>query len=121
MADIKLTFRGEDYIIPDSKAFQAGAVVEEIAGLYEVLRWVNEPPLNKLARCFGALLRFAGAKVSDRDVHRDLVDVMGQGPLQAMVAMQALIAVLMDGAPLEAPMQDAALADGSDAGKSMAS
>lgn len=118
MADIKLTFRGEEYIIPDSKAFQAGAVVEEIAGLYEVLRWVQEPPLNKLSRCFGALLRFAGAKVSDREVHGDMVQVMGQGPYVAMLAVQSLIAVLMDGAPLEAPSSDD---EGASSGKTKAS
>lgn len=107
MADIKLTFRGQEYLIPDSKAFQAGAVVEEIATLYTVLRWVNgDLPLNKLSQCFGALLRFAGAKVSDREVHRELVDVLGTGPAFAMTALQTLIAVLMDGAVLD---------DGSDA------
>jgi hypothetical protein len=111
MADIVIRFRGQEYRIPDTKAFQAGELVEEIASLQEVLGWLKSPRFHKLARCFGALLRFAGCEVSDREVKAELLTFFGGGENPVIPTITSLIAVLMDGAP-----EDQVAAGGTSAG-----
>ena len=105
MANIRLSFRGEEYVIPDTQAFEAAGLVEEIATLAEVSKWFKNPKYNKLSRCYGELLRLAGCKVSDREVHKEIMDQIKQGGgdrgLAALEALGALVAVLMDGAPVD--------------------
>jgi len=104
MNSISLSFKGKTYSISDDQAFQAGEVVEDIVTLPELARWGDAPKFFKLSRCFGAMLRFAGCKVSDRDVHAEMMAQVKSGgedqqELLAAQAVGALIAVLMNGAP----------------------
>ncbi len=69
MQAISMTWRGEAFTIPAHKAFQIGEQVEEIATLAQMATWQSNPQFYKIARCYGAMLRFAGATASDEDIH----------------------------------------------------
>lgn len=113
MAGITLSFKGETFTIPEAKAFEAGAAVEEVVTLSEMAQWGAAPKFFKLARAFGALLRFAGARVSDTEVKAEIdasilravetgTDEGAANEMFAVSAMAQLQAVLFTGAPDDA-------------------
>lgn len=114
MAAIRMTWRWETYVIPAHRAFEIGAEVENIVTLGEIGSWGNRVPFFKVARCYGAMLRFAGAKVTDAEVHAEIManlEAAGKArvagdpdpaELAGMMAMNALVACLMGGAPMKA-------------------
>ena len=100
MADIVMTFRGAEYRIPDAQIFEVGSQVEDIARFYEISGWLTNPHLHKLSRCVGVMLRAAGAKVTDREVHAELAVSAANGGGSYMISILfSLITALMDGAP----------------------
>lgn len=101
MAEIRMKWAGVEYAIPDNKAFQVGERVEEIATLGEILGWLQQPRFFKMARCLGEMLRFAGCKVSDREIHAQLVRPIGAAEEgeDFAVAVFALVDLLMGDAP----------------------
>ena len=120
MADIRIQFRGEEYLIPETRAFEIGERIEQIAPLTEVIGWQRQPRFFTMARCIGEMLRFAGAKISDRDVHRELMSqFVGRDSEAMMSALFVLTTVLMG----DAPTSDEAAnpAAGGDSGKPEAS
>ncbi len=108
---INITFKGKTFSIPAYKAFEVGEAVENIATLADMARWQSNPRFHAIARCYGIMLRFAGAKVSDSDVHSEMMDQIkamradGAAPNVAnlfhLQAIQSLMEVLMDGMPDE--------------------
>jgi hypothetical protein len=97
---IILKFKGQEYTLPDDRAFEAGEAVEDIATLGEVLQWARKPQFHKMARCFAAVLRIAGARATDREVHAEMMAGFKAGqPGTHFAALAALMDVLMDGAP----------------------
>lgn len=119
MADIRITFRGEDYLIPDTKHFACGLLVEKIMTLGQINAQWADPQFGIISQCYGAMLRFAGCKASDADVWSEMMDRLksghpGAGRLAAMEALTLLGSVLMNGAPTGAP-------DSESAGKTKAS
>lgn len=123
MREITISFKDKVYTIPAYKAFQIGEEIETIASLAEMAQWQRNPRFHKIARCYGTMLRFAGAKVRDDEVFTEMLEqvkALQEGDAEAasqlyhLQAIQSLMAVLMDGMP-EMP---AAPEDGSDdAGK----
>ena len=106
MADIRLTFKGAEYVIPDTRAFEVGMMVEDIVTLSQISKLFADPKFYTIARVYGAMLRFAGCKVSDREVLTEMMDKVksgepGAGRLAAIQALGAISAVLMDGAPTD--------------------
>lgn len=102
MPDIRITFKGEEYLIPDTRAFEIGERVEEIASLPEVLSWAQKPKFFKMARCIGTMLRASGGRLTDKDVHKQMMeDFQAGNPYAYFSALSSLVAVLMDGAPQE--------------------
>lgn len=100
MADIIIAFQGEEYVIPESRAFEIGERVEDVASLPEVLGWAKTPKFHKMARCIGVMLRAAGGRMSDKDVHKQMMaDFTEANPAAYFAALASLVAVLMDGAP----------------------
>jgi hypothetical protein len=100
MADIVIAFQGEEYVIPESRAFEIGERVEEIASLPEVLSWAKVPKFFKMARCIGVMLRSAGGLATDKQIHRQMMADFNSGnPAAYFTALASLVAVLMDGAP----------------------
>lgn len=112
MADIVLKWRGADYRIPDSRAFEAGAALEEVVTLTDLHAFAGRPKFFIIARAMGTLLRFAGVKVSDAEVKREIdasitraasqgVDEADAKEIFAVSAIKQLVAVLFEGAPAE--------------------
>lgn len=110
MADIVLKWRGQEFRIPESRAFEAGAALEDIVTMGELQSYSAKPKFFTLAKAMGCLLRFAGAKVSDSEVKREIdasilraaTDGIDEADAKEVFAIQAvhqLIAVLFDGAP----------------------
>jgi hypothetical protein len=100
MPDIKLTFKGADFTISEANAFEVGEMVEEIAIIPEVLGWLQKPKFHKMSRCMGVMLRFAGCRASDKEIHSEMMSGFIAGGAQAHLAsLFALIGVLMDGLP----------------------
>lgn len=96
-------WKGEDYTIPAEKVFQAVAIVEPI-----VIGTTSRPaidillkadiPMSRLAQAYGAVLRFAGAKVSDAEVYLNIQENIASGEPEKSLAFRdscvALIAVI---------------------------
>lgn len=109
MAGIKLSFKGEEYTIAEDRAFEAAEAVEDVMTIQDLSAMMPNPKFTKIARCFGALLRFAGAKVSDADVRSEMMreisaltsedDQEQAKGLLAAQAIESLLTILMDGAP----------------------
>lgn len=100
MADIVIAFQGEEYVIPEARAFEIGERVEDVASLPEVLGWAKTPRFHKMARCIGVMLRAAGGRMTDKDVHKQMMaDFTSGNPAAYFAALSSLVAVLMDGAP----------------------
>lgn len=111
MKSISLTFRGQTFTVPETRAFDLGAAVEEVVTLAEIATWGRHPRYFKIARAFGVMLRFAGCKVSDAEVKAEIDASItaaverGDGPedavgeIFAVQAVQQLQEVLFDGAP----------------------
>lgn len=109
--EIKLTFKGQEYAVPESRAFDLGERVEEVVTLAEMASWGRSPRYFKIAKAFGVMLRFAGCKVSDAEVKAELdASIMAaardngadEGDVREIFAIKAveqLQAVLFDGAP----------------------
>lgn len=98
---IVILYKGAEYTIPDDKAFVIGEQVEDIALLSEVVKWNRDPHYHKMARCLGAMLRFAGCKTSDKDVHSELMASLYSSGENGFLgqALMGLVAVLTDGLP----------------------
>jgi len=117
MPDIVLEWAGRDYRIPDSRAFDLGERVEDIVTLSELGEMTARPKFHKIARVYGEMLRYAGAKVTDREVHSEMMAQVKQAMTMvatgadksdietkakhqiAASAIATLVAILMDGAP----------------------
>ena len=106
MNKITLKFKDESFTISESQAFEVGEVVEDVVTLPELAKWGESPKFFKLARAYGAMLRFAGCKVSDQEVHAEMMGQIrnaedGGEEILAAQAVANLIAILMNGAPEE--------------------
>ncbi len=69
--EITLVWAGREYRIPPDQVMPAIAIVEDHVLLGDVVQAARRGavPLAKLSRAFGAVLRFAGARVSDDEVY----------------------------------------------------
>lgn len=103
MRGVRFPFKGVEYHVPAERAFALGEQIEDIVTLTEIASWGKAPKLFKLARCFAAIIRFAGGKVTNEEVHEEMMDQIKSGgagsDLIAAQAISALIAILMNGAP----------------------
>jgi hypothetical protein len=110
MPDIVLKWRGQEYRIPDSRAFEAGAAVEEVVTLSDLQSFATRPRFFVIAKAMGALLRFAGVKVSDSEVKREIdasilkaskagADAEAAKEAFAVNAISQLMQVLFEGTP----------------------
>lgn len=69
--DYKLGWGDKDYVIPAREIMGAIAKVEQVVTLSELQVYFmrSAAPLSLLAQAYGAVLRYAGAKVDDADVY----------------------------------------------------
>jgi len=99
---IELSWKGRDYVVPEDRAFELGEQVEDIITLAELPELAQRPKFRKIARVYGTMLRFAGARCTDAEVHSAIMDEIKSGSDKQELATKAiamLVAILMDGAP----------------------
>jgi len=92
---IKLSWHDRDFTIPAERVLGAIAVVEDVATFPDIARMINrgEPNFSKVARAYGALLRYAGASVLDDEVYAGLFNPETM-QAQVLTALN-LLAVMM--------------------------
>ena len=78
MQPINLTYRGITFSIPASRAFEIGEEVENIISLGEIQSWGNKVPFHRVARAYGAMLRFAGCRVENGEVLQSIMDNLAE-------------------------------------------
>jgi len=102
---IVLKWGDAEFVIPAHKAFQIGEEVEDIATLADIGSWATRPKFFKMARCYGAMLRFAGCKVRDQEVHEAMLNPDG-GAVDMAAAIGALVNLLTGADDKKAPTSD---------------
>lgn len=99
---IEMTWKGRDYVVPEDRAFELGEQVEDIVTLVDLADLAARPKFRKIARVYGTMLRFAGAKCTDAEVHSAIMAEIKSGSDKQELATKAIammVAILMDGAP----------------------
>jgi hypothetical protein len=68
---ISVSWEGKEYTIPADRVMGAIVIIEDVFVFAELVEGVQTGKLamNKLARAYGGLLRYAGARVGDEDVY----------------------------------------------------
>lgn len=102
---VEIEWNGETYFIPESETFQVAEQIEEIIDLADYEQLQHKPKLTKIAKCYGIMLRHAGADVTDAQLHQEILRgaVTGeQKAEQVLVAMSLITHFLTAGMPLEA-------------------
>jgi len=89
----ELRWRGTTYQIPANRMLGAIASAEEVITLAELARAMQQsaPPLTRIARAYGAVLRYAGAKVTDEEVYIGMFEDPGADVLAAASGLLALM------------------------------
>jgi hypothetical protein len=97
---ITLEWQGREYVIPEDKAFQIGEQVEDIIPITDLPDLAMRPNFHKIARVYGTMLRFAGAKVTDQEIWKHFMAEMRAGKANGSAgqAITMLTVMLMDGA-----------------------
>lgn len=80
--DVVFEWAGKEYRIPANRVLGAIARVEDIITMPDLGDRAKRgtPPLSKVAQAYGAVLRYAGARVTDEEVYCDMfthADVTG--------------------------------------------
>lgn len=95
--DVKLSWKGRDYVLPADAMLRTIAQVEDIlplGRLYESM-FKKSLPIAKLSMCYGIMLRAAGVEASDDEVYTGLFEDGGKSmqakAMQAIALLQALM------------------------------
>lgn len=93
--DIVLSWKGEDSTIPASRVLGAIAIVEEQITFPELLAAMQRgrPPLATIARAYGGVLRYAGAKITDDETYAGMFDAAEQE--QIVASINALLVMMV--------------------------
>jgi len=67
--DIELEWDGEQYVIPASRVMRLVQTIEDIVTISELQECIQRMKAGKVSAAYGAMLRFAGAKVTDEEVY----------------------------------------------------
>ena len=93
--EVRLTWGGKDYVVPPDRVLRAIAAVEDQLTLGELGRCMvsGTLPLARISMAYGALLRCAGAKVTDDEVYSGLFKEsrLQQEAMQAVSTLQMLM------------------------------
>ena len=93
--EIRLNWDGDEFVIPPDRMLGAVAEIEEIVTLPELVVVLGgKMTMARLSRAYGALLRYAGAKLSDEQVYGGLVK-RGETFEQMQIACIALLGVMI--------------------------
>ena len=105
--DIKLTWDGRDHVIPANRVMGAIARIEDVVTLGELQRYGEKQaaPLAKVAMAYGAVLRYAGASVTDDEVYAGIFS--GEGPNNHESILTSIYTLLAMMVPPEAMQKSA--------------
>lgn len=85
--EIRLQWRGVDYVIPPRKIMGAILTIESVISLPEMAQASARGQVGRIASAFAAVLRYAGAAVEDIDVYRAMFgDEAGAAEIQTSIA-----------------------------------
>lgn len=87
---VEIVWKGKSYTIPPNKVLRAIAKIEDVITLQHLSNQ-DAVPMAKVALAFAALLRFAGARVSDDEVYEELFDHHGASALAVINMLLSLI------------------------------
>ncbi len=104
MKQISVDWKGKAYTVKEDQAFALAEEIEDIVTLSELGNMGEKPKFIKLARCYAAVVNFAGGHAEPQEVHSHIMaSIKGEGDAGKadMLANLAggLIEMLMDGAP----------------------
>lgn len=111
--DIRLHWQGRDYVIRSNRVMGAIARIEDSLTIAELQQYSerNTAPLAKIAMAYGAVLRYAGARVDDDEVYEGLFAADDSSEV-IMASLQTLLTMMVppsalvsgsDGTPGEPP------------------
>ena len=93
--DIGLSWKGDAFTIPASRVLGAIAIVEDHITFPELLLAMQsgKPPLAVIARAYGGVLRYAGARVTNDETYAGMFDAARQE--QVITAINALLVMMV--------------------------
>lgn len=93
--DIRLEWKGRTYIVPSRRVMGAILCVEDVVTMNELHRYSQRGaiPLGKIAAAYAAVLRYAGANVSDEEVYLGLFE--DENVEIAMLSCQQLLSLML--------------------------
>ena len=92
---IKLSWKGKAFTVPAERVLGAIASIEEVATFPEIIRMINGTPnMSKIARAYGAVLRYAGAVVDDEEVYEGMFQP-GSTHMEVLTALNAMVTMMM--------------------------
>ena len=107
--DITLNWDGTDHTIPANRVLGAIARIEEVITAHELQTYAQAGtlPMARLAQAFGAVLRYAGAKVTDEDVYVGMFTNTAKVPAVHAACDTLLVMMVPPGAIDEAEQEEA--------------
>lgn len=102
--DIHLEWADRKYTIKRDRVLGAIARVEDVLTLSELSRFHQRgtAPMAKIAMAYGAVLRYAGAKVSDDEVAQGLGEMNADSVVEAIMGLLLMMAPKLSSADKEA-------------------
>jgi hypothetical protein len=111
--NVTLVWNGHSHTIPAERMLGAICTIEDIVTFPELIAMMNgRPNMSRLSRAYGALLRYAGAIVSDEDVY-DGMFKPGEIQQKIVEALNTLLAMMTPpSAIVEAGLKNGAASEG---------
>lgn len=84
---VTLTWKNVEYVIPPNRVLRAIAIIEDVIPMQELIANGEKgtAPIAKIACAFGAVLRYAGAKVTDDEVYAGMFVDAGSSAIPAAI------------------------------------
>lgn len=79
---IPIAWEGVEHVIPADRVMGAIAAIEDVVTLHELQQFAvrKTAPMGKLAMAYGAVLRYAGARVTDEEVYSGMLGSGDRAP-----------------------------------------
>lgn len=113
---VPIGWEGQDYVIAAERVMGAIAVIENVVTLHELQRFAarGTAPMATLAMAYGAVLRYAGARVTDEQVYAGMLGPGAKAP-DIGAAIAGLLQMMIP--PNLAPAGGGAVAPGNGGGR----
>ncbi len=95
--DIRLQWAEKDYTIKANRVLGAIARIEDVLTLNELQRFGarKAAPMAKIAMAYGAVLRYAGASVTDDEVYAGMFGAAGTSADAVVDSVSSLVAMMV--------------------------